>query len=57
LVIANFSPESQVISLMELGIKDEELIDILNLNQPVVLENQILNLEGYGFRWLKVGQI
>jgi maltose alpha-D-glucosyltransferase/alpha-amylase len=57
LVIANFSPESQVISLMELGIKDEELIDILNLNQPVVLENQILNLEGFGYRWLKVGQI
>jgi len=57
LVIANFSPESQVVSLKELCIQDEDLIDILNLNQPIVLENRILNLEGYGFRWLKVGNI
>jgi hypothetical protein len=38
-----------------MGIKDEELQDVLNLYQPVVLEDRILTLDGYGFRWLKVG--
>ncbi|PKO10501.1 MAG: maltose alpha-D-glucosyltransferase [Chloroflexi bacterium HGW-Chloroflexi-2] len=55
LVIANFSSESQQVALEEMGIKDEELQDVLNLYQPVVLEDRILTLEGYGFRWLKVG--
>ena len=55
LVIANFSSESQQVALKEMGIKDEELQDVLNLYQPVVLEDTILNLEGFGFRWLKVG--
>lgn len=55
LVIANFSPESQQVALKEMGIKNEELQDVLNLYQPVVLEDRILTLEGYGFRWLKLG--
>ncbi|PKO05161.1 MAG: maltose alpha-D-glucosyltransferase [Chloroflexi bacterium HGW-Chloroflexi-3] len=55
LVIANFSSESQQAALKEMGIKDEELQDVLNLYQPVTLEDCILTLEGYGFRWLKVG--
>jgi len=55
LVIANFSSESQQVGLKEMGIKNEELQDVLNLYQPVVLEDRILTLEGYGFRWLKVG--
>ena len=55
LVIANFSSESQQVALKELGIKDQELQDVLNLYQPVVLDDRVLTLEGYGFRWLKVG--
>lgn len=57
LVIANFSSESQQVALKEMGIKNEELQDVLNLYQPVVLEDRIMNLEAYGFRWLKVGSV
>lgn len=55
LVVANFSGDKQVVSLKEMCIKDKELVDILNFNLPVVLENSILELEAYSFRWLKVG--
>lgn len=55
LVVANFSADKQVVSLKEMCIKDKELVDILNFNLPVVLEDSILELEAYSFRWLKVG--
>jgi maltose alpha-D-glucosyltransferase/alpha-amylase len=57
LVIANFSSESQQVILKEMGIKNEELQDVLNLYQPVVLEDCVFTLESYGFRWLKVGSV
>ncbi len=57
LVVANLSGKSQKVSLKETCIKEEEFLDVLNLFQPVVLEDGILNLEGYGFRWLKSGSI
>lgn len=54
LVIANFSSENQQISLKDLCVKNVGFLDVINLYQPVVLEDQILTLEGHGFRWLKV---
>lgn len=55
LVINNFSSKPQKISFEEMGIDDVELQDVLNLYQPVILEGRELELEAYGFRWLKVG--
>jgi maltose alpha-D-glucosyltransferase / alpha-amylase len=55
LIVANFSSEKQVVSLKEMCIQQKELVDILNFNLPVMLEDSILELEGYSFRWLKVG--
>jgi len=55
LVLNNFSSESQQVSLNEIGFKSETFQDILNLYQPIAIEDQVITLEGYGFRWLKIG--
>ena len=55
LVITNFSSKNQIVPFKDMDISDEVLQDILNLYQPVILEDGKLEIEGYGFRWLKVG--
>ncbi len=55
LVINNFSADDQKVSLKEMCIDDQPLQDVLNMFQAVALEDRVLNLEGYGYRWLKVG--
>jgi maltose alpha-D-glucosyltransferase/alpha-amylase len=55
LVVNNFSGDNLKVSLKEMCIDDQPLQDVLNMFQPVVLEDRVLNLEGYGYRWLKVG--
>ncbi len=54
LVISNFSSKIQNVSFKEMGVNEEEIQDILNLYQPVILEDGKLEIEGFGFRWLKV---
>lgn len=55
LVINNLSSEPQKVSLKEMCVDEFEFQDVLNLYQPVLVEDKTIELEGYGFRWLKVG--
>lgn len=55
IVINNFSSKPQKVSFKEMCIDDVDLQDVLNLYQPVLLEDRELELEAYGFRWFKVG--
>ena len=55
LVINNFSSEPQKVFLKEMCIDNYDFQDVLNLYQPVLVEDKTIELEGFGFRWLKVG--
>ena len=55
LVINNLSSKPQKVSFKEMCIDDVDLQDVLNLYQPVTLEDRTLELEPFGFRWFKVG--
>jgi maltose alpha-D-glucosyltransferase/alpha-amylase len=57
LVVANLSDKNQKVSMKETCIDDKEFLDCLNLFQPVILDDGVLNLESFGFRWLKLGSI
>ena len=57
LVISNLSTEPQKVSLKEMCVDEFEFQDVLNLYQPVPVEDKTIELEGFGFRWLKVGSM
>jgi len=54
LVINNFSPDKQSVSFEQLGIQPQKLQDILDSAFPFKLVPSNFELEGFGFRWLKI---
>lgn len=54
LVINNFSPDKQSVSFEQLGIQPQKLQDILDSAFPFKLVQSNFELEGFGFRWLKI---